>query len=400
MEHTLVAKLNLNHPLEPEELANLSDHSNIYGQLRRLYAVCETKKDFILLEGICERCPASMSLTVKMREDPCLKHLIKHSQVLARLTKLVVGILEMYPDPKDLPSLQRVCQLCPTLELDLRVNGFVEEELINYPEIIKRLTELGVDYAMADNFPSLENICRSHPVKLKLNVEYPFRELCGHPEILSRLTELRVVSPTNEGGIGWLNDICKMSPNLTNVGLVLNSGLKSLNETTLLLSRLESLFVHSPEERDIALCNSICKRCPKLQQWGCKIPLSLVKCVLQECPAVAHIECLMPHSTYVTVSKRKCDMEMVCRVPHLPELLQQIDNLQSLRKLTLAFTEMFDETSPTFPLLRDLSERSPNLRFTETQWHFRGEARPAELPGLVDEAMNGWRRRTHPQESS
>lgn len=397
-EHTLLAKLNLDHPLQPPGLAKLCMHPNVCGQLRRLHVVCHSPMDIVLLDMICGRCPPSMSLTVNLQGDGCLEQLKEHSQTLGRLRKLMVYTYELFPDSEDILSLETVCQLCPKLELDLSVGEFVDEKLIYHPEIIERLTDLSVDYAMVENLPSLQDVvCRSHSVQLKLNVDDPFPELCDYPALLLKLTELRIIYSTNENGIGHLNDICKRSPNLTNVELVMDAGLENLQNCGLIHARLDSLTIYSPEEREIPSCNEICRRCPKLQQWSCSVPLDSLKGVLQKCPAVAHIECFIPGAVSVTVSKSKCYMKIVCAVRFLSDLLQQVNDLQALRKLSLLFSEPFDKTSATFRLLRDISKNSPNLQCTKLEWVSRVGRRPPGLQKLVDDAMNDWKQSAQPR---
>lgn len=209
-EQILVAKLNSNHQLNGEDLAKLNGHPHIFGQIRQLSAKCLRKRDLLFLKGICRRCPELKRLTVDTVDD-CLKHLMKCHQILARLTNLVAFVShEDY-----LPPLERICRWCPELKLDLWIHGSLQEELIDYPEIIDQLTEFGVQNAIAENLSSLSDIVCSMPSasKLKLNTGDDFRELISHPELLSRLTEFVFCAPIGKEDLEWLKDLRETAPN-------------------------------------------------------------------------------------------------------------------------------------------------------------------------------------------
>lgn len=114
-----------------------------------------------------------------------------------------------------------------------------------------------MDYALPENLPSLEDICKSHPVKLKLHVKYLFRELYSYPGIFLRLAGLWVICSIDHYGIDWLNDICKMSPNSTNVELLIYSGFGTFLDHRLIHSRSGSFVVDFLSESDTPLLSEI-----------------------------------------------------------------------------------------------------------------------------------------------
>lgn len=386
-----MGKLSENHRLEARDLRPLSYYPNILRRLRRMHATCRVRDDLFLLEDLCKNCPEPMSLTLQLGEnqDDLFECLTNLEQILGRLRKLVVMIF-IHPSPQDFGSINRVCQRCPELGLHLWVDGFVHGNLIHYPEMVDRLVSLGVETIMAENLSLLHDIIfRSHPKKLKLIVEEPFEELANYCLLLRQVVELRFPSPAYDEDLEWLDNICRMSPKLTKMRLNIVSGLQKLVNCEHILGRLKTMNARVDTGNHVQLCNEIFRRGRQLHEWTGSMPLGLVGYAMRACPVVAQIECLqeVQVATRVTVCDCRSDLEIVCEARFLFGLFEQVSGaLLTLTKLTLVFTEVFDDSPSILDVIREIARQAPCLQSVEPKWNVPGHDPPMNLPTLLNQA--------------
>lgn len=433
LREVFVGKVNNGDRLESKHLEYLGEHPQVCERLRKLDVLCATERDVILFESICSRSPSLQCLTLGLSEQ-YLTQLKDSRQILRSSTKLTVDI----SDERKLLTLDKICQRAPRLALKLQISEglqnlqghhFILERLTKlyaiHPrmqdfvtlknicqqnplkitkikmwlygtslmqslsksaEILKQLTYLEVSYPNVDDLPSLRAICTHYAVKLDMRTPVHMKELIEYQEILESLTNLRVLYPVGEEDLDWLNNVCRMSPNLSSLKFEMKGALQPLLECSHVLAHLVSLKVCLLDKDSCSRFKELCERCPKLQDYTIKThPLFFG--YHEDYPMMTGIT-IYDDLIAINGEKSNQSMKAQCRLNQL-YLLAQLANLPHLTELQLTYTDEEEGENFMFPLLEHISKESQNLDKLVINW---GKPRSSiQLTGSVGKALEDWK---------
>lgn len=379
MKEALVARLNQGEPIREEHLEYLIQHGEVFERLKTLDVVCYSKRDIDLVCAICSCCPNLLYLNLGLMTEDLLPF-IKRGRLLRRMTELTM----MVHEEETFCSLNEICKRSPKLRLKLA--GLVlAQNLQKHPQILKKLTTLGVFYP--EHLSSLGHICEQYPFTLGLYVEPDLEELVNCPGVLQSLARLELDSMIQDTCLDRLNDVCKRSPNLSEVILPMKGSLRQLLKHEPILVSLTDLSIDLDDQNDCFWLRDLHERCPRLTSYRITTTPASIK-YIHDYSGLAEI-IMSDNIMILHARKHHKSLKIHCGVEHLQDLAQMV-TCQSLSLLTLTFTGIADNDEATLHSLEDISKKSPNLEGLLMPWSGSFQCSPY-VARRLGETFQNWK---------